>query len=49
MAYRARLLHLSVMLASALECDTDACVRLVEDRLTENNVMSEPLVDLLDL
>ena len=35
--------------ASALECETDAWVRLVEDRLTENNVMSEPLVDLLDL
>ena len=35
--------------ASALECETDAWVQLFEDRLTENNVMSEPLVDLLDL
>ena len=35
--------------ASALECDIEAWVRLVDDRLTEKSVMSEPLVDLLDL
>ena len=34
--------------ASADECDTDACVLLVDALLTDNIVIAEPLVDLLD-
>ena len=35
--------------ASALEWDTEAWVRLVDEILTENNVIKDPLVDLRDL